>query len=107
MKEIDLADLAAPDKEIGRKSLFPRFNMVHGIASQPPMPVQAPAPEIGTKKHFVPSYMLTDDGHQLNVIGVRDYSVWGEVVQVSERGRWYRVRYTMPDGADAFECFKY
>ena len=107
MKEIETADKAAPDKDTGHRALFPRFNTVHGIASQPPMPVQAPAPEIGTKKAFVPSYMLMESGSQLNVIGVRDYTVWGVVVQVSERGRWYRVRYAMPDGSDAFECFKY
>ena len=107
MKEIETADMAAPDKDTGHRALFPRFNTVHGIASQPPMPAQAPAPEIGTKKAFVPSCMLMESGSQLNVIGVRDYSVWGEVVQVSERGRWYRVRYTMPNGSEAFECFKY
>ena len=107
MKEIDRADLAAPDKENGRRALFPFVHVERNWDKLPDPPKETPAPEIGTKKAFVPSYMLTDDGHQLNVIGVRDYSVWGEVVQVSERGRWYRVRYAMPNGSEAFECFKY
>ena len=51
--------------------------------------------------------MLMESGYQYAVKGTQDFTVWGEVVQVSEAGRWYRVRYTMPDGSEAFECFKY
>ena len=107
MKEIDRADLAAPDKDSGQRSLFPFVHVERNWDKLPDPPKETPAPEIGTKKAFVPSYMLMESGYQYAVKGTEDFTVWGEVVQVSEAGRWYRVRYTMPDGSEAFECFKY
>lgn len=107
MKEIDRADLAAPDKDSGHRSLFPFVHVERNWDKLPDPPKETPAPEIGTKKAFVPAAMMMPSGCQVAIHEDEDFTVWGEIVQVSETGRWYRVRYTMPDGSDAFECFKY
>ena len=67
MKEIDRADLAAPDKDLSRKALFPFSHVERNWDKLPDPPKETPAPEIGTKKAFVPSYMLMESGYQYAV----------------------------------------
>lgn len=75
MKEIDRADLAAPDKDLSRKALFPRFHVEKNWDKMRDPPKETPAPEIGTKKTFVPSYMLMESGYQYAVKGTQDFTV--------------------------------
>ena len=107
MKEIGTADMAAPDKNLSRKALFPFVHVEKNWDKMRDPPPERQAPEIGETRVFVPACMVMPSGYQYQLVQLRDYTVRGEIVQVNERGRWYRVRYAMPDGSDAFECFKY
>ena len=65
-------------------------------------PAAAPV-EIGDPKRFKPAAYAT------GVAGFGadlDVYVTGTVVQIHEEHRWYRVRYTTPQGA-AYETFKF
>ena len=62
------------------------------------------APEVGGKVKLTPAaYLGKTDGfcEDLTV------TVTGEIVQVNEARRWYRVRYDVRPGCIRFETFKY
>lgn len=61
-------------------------------------------PEIGGKVKFTPAaYLGKTDGFCENL----DIELTGEIVQVNEARRWYRVRYEVRPGCIRFETFKY
>ena len=65
-------------------------------------------PDIGDRKTFVPAAF--EGEHQQSISTVRpgtDPRVTGEVVQINAAKRWFRVRWTQPDGSAAYECFKF
>lgn len=64
----------------------------------------AKAPEVGDKVKFTPAaYLGKTDGF----CEYLDIEVTGEIVQVNEARRWYRVRYKVRPGCIRFETFKY
>lgn len=64
----------------------------------------AKAPEVGDKVKFTPAaYLGKTDGF----CEYLDIEVTGEIVQVNEARRWYRVRYEVRPGCIRFETFKY
>lgn len=61
-------------------------------------------PEVGGKVKFTPAaYLGKTDGF----CEYLDIEVTGEIVQVNEARRWYRVRYEVRPGCIRFETFKY
>ena len=74
----------------------------------PPLPGEAypppAAPEVGDKVRFTPAaYLGKTDGF----CEYLDIEVTGEIVQVNEARRCYRVRYEVRPGCIRFETFKY
>ena len=62
------------------------------------------SPEVGGKVKFTPAaYLGKTDGF----CEYLDIEVTGEIVQVNEARRWYRVRYEVRPGCIRFETFKY
>lgn len=62
------------------------------------------SPEVGDKVKFTPAaYFGKTDGF----CEYLDIEVTGEIVQVNEARRWYRVRYEVRPGCIRFETFKY
>lgn len=75
-----------------------------------PEPPAAPAwwPEIGDRKTFVPAAF--EGEHQLGLTAIRpsaENRVTGTVVYINEAHRWCRIRFELPGGIPAFECFKF
>ena len=67
-----------------------------------------PAPEIGDRRTFVPAAF--EGEHQQGLRSIRpdaDAKVTGTVIYINEAHRWYRMRYDLPGGVPAFECFKF
>lgn len=65
-------------------------------------------PALGDRKTFVPASF--EGEHQQGLTAIRpnaENRVTGTVVYVNEVHRWYRVRFELPGGVPAFECFKY
>lgn len=70
-------------------------------------PPRTVSPEIGDKVRFTPSGFLTGyGGPKWTPDGFAPVEVTGEIVEVHEEHRWYRVRYEA-FGAVMHECFKY
>ena len=64
----------------------------------------AKAPEVGDKVKFTPAaYLGKSDGFCEDLT----IEVTGEIVQVNEARRWYRVRYEVRPDCIRFETFKY
>ena len=62
------------------------------------------SPEVGGKLKFTPAaYLGKTDGFCEDLT----ITVTGEIVQVNEARRWYRVRYEVRPGCIRFETFKY
>lgn len=62
------------------------------------------SPEVGDKVKFTPAaYLGKSDGFCEDLT----IEVTGEIVQVNEAHRWYRVRYEVRPGCIRFETFKY
>lgn len=67
-----------------------------------------PVPEIGDRRTFIPAAF--EGEHQQGLRAIRpeaEAEVTGTVVYVNEAHRWCRVRYDLPGGVPAFECFKF
>ncbi len=65
-------------------------------------------PEIGDRRTFVPAAF--EGEHQQGLRSIRpdaDAKVTGTVISINEAHRWCRVRFELPGGVPAFECFKY
>ena len=61
------------------------------------------SPEVGGKVKFTPAaYLGKTDGF----CEYLDIEVTGEIIQVNEARRWYRVRYEVRPGCIRFETFK-
>ena len=62
------------------------------------------SPEVGGKVKFTPAaYLGKTDGFCEDLT----IEVTGEIVQVNEARRWYRVRYEVRPGCIRFETFKF
>lgn len=73
-------------------------------APEPPLGKGADMPEVGGKVKFTPAaYLWKTDGF----CEYLDIEVTGEIVQVNEARRWYRVQYEVRPGCIRFETFKY
>lgn len=65
-------------------------------------------PEAGDRKTWVPAAFQQEHTQGVQSIRpVEDPSVTGTVVYVHPEHRWYRVRFRLPDGTPAYECFKF
>ena len=72
------------------------------------MEIRRETPKVGDLRTFVPSSF--DAEHSMSVQTIRPdtpVTVTGTVVEVHEDHRWCRVRYTLPSGGTAHECFTY
>lgn len=58
--------------------------------------------EIGDTYRFRPS---ANTDHSSGFPEILAVEVTGTVVQINEEHRWFRVRYAMPGGLEAYECF--
>ena len=65
-------------------------------------------PEVGDRKTWIPAAF--EGEHQQGLRSLRpdaEAQVTGTVVYVNQAHRWYRVRFDLPGGVPAFECFKF
>ena len=92
------------------KALLPN----NGIPVKPARPEPEPEPglrwipEIGDRRTFVPAAF--EGEHQQGLRSIRpdaDAKVTGTVIYINEAHRWCRVRFELPGGVPAFECFKF
>ena len=75
-----------------------------GFADSSPQRGEPRAPEVGEKVKFTPAaYLGKSDGFCEDLT----IEVTGEIVQVNEARRWYRVQYEVRPGCIRFETFKY
>lgn len=99
-----MASQVEPDE----RALLPNNGLpLFGERLPEPAPVVRP-PNLGDQRTFVPAAF--EGEHQQGLRSIRpeaDATVTGTVIYVNEAHRWYRVRFELPDGVPAFECFKF
>ena len=91
------------------KPLIRNNGLPHKPDAEPaPEPVVLWEPELGDRQTFIPAAF--EGEHQQGLLSIRpaaEARVTGTVVYINEAHRWYRVRFDLPGGVPAFECFKY
>ena len=78
------------------------------IPRKQPEEIRRETPKVGDLRTFIPSAF--DAEHTMSVQSVRQdapVTVTGTVIEVHEEHRWCRVRYELPNGEAAHECFKF